>query len=250
MRSPVTFPTQVPVAVSTHKASRRPVLLFGQRGRPDKSGWTLEERAIQLPQLGVTRPSLYIGPHIELTLDADPETRGSAFAQLLTWVTLAPTNGIVGIVVPRWTDYDLATREMIQLISRTGFHGLKSPHGILEAPPEAALRILYPSSLTKPALVDVPARGRIFNAATQLAELQADMTDDILYDVFKRAVGHEVTRRDVASAATTAAALRAQGHSNRHIRTYLETFGYENSKGVIGRWHDARLAEILVRNSK
>jgi len=50
--------------------------------------------------------------------------------------------------------------------------------------------------------------------------------------------------RDVDAARDVASQLRTQRWSGEDIKRYLETYGFKNSKGIVGRWPADRLAEV------
>ncbi len=81
------------------------------------------------PAVGEKYPSRYLGPWIDLPMDADEDRARLAFKRLLSWFFLAPALDATEVCVPRYADLPLEARERLHVAVGHQLQAGRRPHG-------------------------------------------------------------------------------------------------------------------------
>jgi len=247
------YPTEAPVLdPEPSKRSRLPVVLFGVRSNPDRTGWTREERAVQASRVPNRSHELYLGPQIPYDHDGSDDAWRGALTALTVWRFAAGIAGIGGVIVPHWNRYDAKHQQQLAVATRYVLtpdeHGLALltdlPHATLRLKrAETALPIYRAPGGRLEEIQRVQTPHREVNVVDALLALAPTVSE--LWAAIMSITGSDGPTRNFTAASRVARDASAAGRSDRWIRTYLETFGYVNRAGTTGRWHPKRLAEAL-----
>jgi hypothetical protein len=253
MYQPAPYPAEAPmIDQQPSKRSRLPLILFGARSNPDRTGWTREERAVQSGPVPKSSYDVYLGPRIPYDRDASEDTWRAALMDLMVWRFEAAIAPVGGVVVPHWDHYDAKHQQ--QLAVATRYVVTPDGHGGIALLTTGSERT-FPLERAKTSLALYRApRGRLeeiqrvqapHREANVLEELQAIAPTVTELVTAIMSITGDAPRRTFPAACEVAREAAAAGRSDRWIRTYLETYGYVNTAGTIGRWHPKRLAEAL-----
>lgn len=254
MYQTATYPAEAPVLESEpSKRSRLPLVLFGARSNPDNTGWTREERAVQAGRVPNASHQVYLGPQIPYDPVGSDESWPTALADLMAWRFEAGIVRLGGVVVPQWDDYTVRQRQQLAVATRYVLTPDEPSSRALIAPnPEGTFHLsraeaplpIYRAQggqLLAIQRVSIPhSEANVLEALQDVAPGASELMAHVL-----SMIAVDRPRREFSAAGEVARAASATGRSGRWIRTYLETFGYVNRAGTVGRWHPARLAEAL-----
>jgi hypothetical protein len=233
--------------------------IFGQRGDPVRGGWTSEELATQA-RLDTSYLNRYISVVIPFAEDMPEPEQLSAFRALVAWSTLSGTPAeVTTICVPGWLDYQRPrTQDLILLAAESKIDTapvLDEEAGRRSIEPnDQPLDVVYPVPGKPGQLTHVLRSGRVVTdraALTALLSPSSDLSE--LTIAFGTALGGlGIPVRDYAAAEELTHRWRSGGSTDADIRRYLETFGFRNSHGNLGRWRDlpkARRGESKIEGA-
>ncbi len=255
MYQTASYPAEAPVLDSEpSKRSRLPLVLFGARSNPDRNtGWTREERAVQVGPLPNASHHVYLGPQIPYDHDGSEDTWRAALKELMVWRFEAGIARLGGVVVPHWNRYDAMHQQQLAVATRY----VLTPDergGIALLTTDTGLTFRLKSTQTGLPLYRAPG-GRLEEVQrAQAPHREPNVLEDLqalaptvseLVTAIMSITSGEGPKRTFSAACAVARDAAAAGRSDRWIRTYLETFGYVNRVGTAGRWHPKRLAEAL-----
>jgi len=256
MSSQVPYPHYLPVPSSELKRSRHPLLVLGPRG-PRVRGrdriWTVEEIAVHGATDGGPYPAWHLGPWIDLADLHDEAQLSGAISRLFTLLDGAPGLGLAGIVVPRWNDLNRVDQERIHVAAtsqlRADIGALTSGGQFTLGRRPHPLAVFHPGTPASPRLKPIPyPRALITSRDTHvdwLTERLPSATE--VTGAFEMYLGgSDHPYRTFAAARDVAAELLTAGRSRPQVQTYLEVFGFQNSKGLVGVWPAKRLAEVAA----
>lgn len=253
MYQQTSYPAEAPVIYQLpSKRSRLPLVLFGARSNPDGTGWTREERAVQSGSVPNAAHDSYLGPWIPHARDASEDTWRAALMDLMVWRFEADIAPVVGVVVPHWDRYDAKHQQ--QLAVATRYVLTPDGHGGIALLTAGSERRFPLERAKTPLRLYRAPRGRLeeiqrvqapHREASVLEELKAiaPTVPELVTAIM--AITADAPGRTFAAACEVARVAAAAHRSDRWIRTYLETFGYVNAAGTVGRWHPKRLAEAF-----
>ena len=247
----VELPVCGPVLLDEDGRSRRPMIVFGDRGPVVRGGrWTAEELAVQTER-GSGRALRFIAVVIPFREDMSEREQALAFSTLLTWCTLAGVTGAMAVCVPRWGEFGPKAQTTILLAARSLYQreGKCSLGALAVQPSELPLKVLFPHAKRAGELVEVTkARQPAFDRSVVSAALsEAAVSEPTLMSTYLSVLGvGGVPVRDLRAAHVVVEELLTSGWTKADIARYLETFGFRNSRGRTGRWPAARLAEVIA----
>ncbi|MGV8965380.1 MAG: hypothetical protein ACOH2F_03800 [Cellulomonas sp.] len=247
----VELPVCGPVLLDEDSRSRRPMIVFGDRGPVVRGGrWTAEELAVQTER-GSGRALRFIAVVIPFREDMSEREQALAFSTLLTWCTPAGATGAMAVCVPRWGEFEPETQAMILLAARSSLRGSWGDATLgdwVVMPSELPLKVLYPHAKHAGELVEVTKPRQPVDRSVVAARLSgAAVSEPTFMSTFTSVLGvGGVPVRDLQAAHTVVEELLTSGWSKADIARYLETFGFRNSRGRTGRWPAARLAEVIA----
>ncbi|MGV8965978.1 MAG: hypothetical protein ACOH2F_06830 [Cellulomonas sp.] len=179
--------------------------------------------------------------------------RQMAFSTLMSWCTLAETAGMSVVCVPAWYDYKPGTQDLIllaaqhQLDTRTAADLISGNFTLKKRETQIRVVAIHGSGAETKFMPVSAGRRKPFDQNASIAWLAgaSDAHPTTLFGVFETLLGpNQGHGRDFAAANDAAGRLLRDGWNRADIQRYLETFGYANSRGIIGRWPADRLAEV------
>lgn len=242
MRVLVPYPVEAPARSLDEPArgARRELIVVGERTTPTSDGWTREERAVEAGR------EYFLGQL--LTLDAsDGSSVDAVVNQLITGRLKALVLHVGGVVVPTWTKLDDLTQDLLLTANRLWPVPADGGVALVEPPTPMVEQPLYRlDGTTSARLAEVKrvsgkyGRAGLVERVTACSPSWEELNAETL-----TAMVTPNNVRDFEAATAVARRFRSGGRSGVWIARYLSTFGFENSRGVPGAWHHARLTEVL-----
>ena len=274
-REPFDFPTLEPSPRERdHSRSKRPLVIFGERGNLNRRTMLRSEEAAVLERRtsGSGFPNRYLGWWVPLARGANEDSRRHAFRTLLLLLSLSrqADPNPAGVLVPMWDELERESPQVAELLRVVCDHTLTVatrastiPAGGFAALIESAQLSLTSRPVPVP-LLRVDARG----GAKRLQQVRKVRSDGFVtnprhhlewlngavpsaLEVYGPIFGVTSTSndsggRDFGAARDEAVKLSNQGCSRSDIARYLAAYGFVNSKDLHGVWPEQRLAEVVA----
>jgi len=277
LREPFDFPNFAPAPRHRdHARSKRPLIIFGERGTFHARTGLRTEEAIVLERRtpGSEFPNRYLGWWVPLADGADEDSRRQAFRDLMLRLPRygeSDPDDPAGVLVPKWDKLQRESSQVAELLRVACAYTLTAtaPQWSVSEMAEAGATAVFESAT----LSLVPRSEPVLllridekRGANRLGEIRKAGDRDFvtrperhlewlnaaaptgleffgpIFGLTPASTGDR--RRDFDAARAEAAKLVSQGRSRTEIAHYLAAYGFTNSKGLVGVWPEQRLAEV------